>query len=52
MSYKEYVAPFDTREQAYQALLSRLKVWKKVRGHRIMKVEQYKERWWIVIIEE
>lgn len=52
MSYKEYVAPFDTREQAYQALLARLKVWKKVRGNRIMKIEKYEDRWWIVIIEK
>lgn len=51
MSYKEYVAPFDTEEQAYQAMLGRLKVWKKVRGTRTMKVEKYEDRWWIVIIE-
>lgn len=51
MSYKEYVADFDTRDQAYHAMLSRIKVWKKVRGTRTMKVEFYKERWWIVIID-
>lgn len=52
MSYKEYVEPFDTAEEAYAVIVKKLKTWSKVRGNRIMRVEKYQHKFWIVIVEE